>query len=52
MVCMDFTSVTLGKQVRDDLADFRDRNDLPNYNEAIRALLAETDDKPTPEISN
>lgn len=49
---MDVTSVTLGKEVRNDLRDYRDRQGYPNYNDAIRGLLEESSDKPTAEISN
>jgi Arc/MetJ-type ribon-helix-helix transcriptional regulator len=41
---MDMTSVTLGRQTRDDLRDYRDEHDFPNYNAALRALLAEASD--------
>lgn len=32
----------LEPEVRDELADYRDREGFPNYNEALRALLKET----------
>lgn len=40
---MDATSITLGTDTRDRLAEYRDLNECENYNEAIRSLLAETE---------
>lgn len=36
---MDVTTVQCGKDTRDELAEYRDENDLKNYDEAIRDLL-------------
>lgn len=36
---MDVTTVQCGKDTRDDLREYRDENDLQNYDEAIRDLL-------------
>lgn len=37
---MDATSISpVGKGTRDRLAEYRDENDLQNYDEALRALL-------------
>jgi hypothetical protein len=37
---MDATSISpVGKGTRDRLAEYRDENDLPNYDEALWALL-------------
>lgn len=33
----------LEETVRDELAEFRDREGFPNYNEALRALLEDQD---------
>lgn len=49
---MDITSVSLGKAVRDDLKDYRDNREYPNYNEAIAGLLEEVSDERAVEISN
>lgn len=49
---MDVTSINLGKQVRNDLRNYRDRHEYRNYNEAVAALLSEASDKQPAEISN
>lgn len=36
---MDVTTVPCGSETRDALADYRDENDFPNYDSAIRDLL-------------
>jgi hypothetical protein len=36
---MDVTTVPCGSETRDALADYRDDNDLPNYDAALRDLL-------------
>jgi hypothetical protein len=36
---MDVTTVQCGRDTRDDLRQYRDENDLQNYDEAIRDLL-------------
>lgn len=36
---MDVTTVQCGKGTRDDLREYRDENDLQNYDEAIQDLL-------------
>lgn len=36
---MDVTTVQCGKDTRDDLREYRDENDLQNYDEAIQDLL-------------
>ena len=36
---MDVTTVQCGKDTRDELREYRDENDLQNYDEAIRDLL-------------
>jgi Arc/MetJ-type ribon-helix-helix transcriptional regulator len=49
---MDVTSINLGKQVRNDLREYRDRHEFRNYNEAVRALIEEAADESAPEISS
>ena len=36
---MDITTISLGTQTREDLAEFRDSKEYSNYNEAVKALL-------------
>lgn len=36
---MDVTTVQCGRDTRDDLRQYRDENNLQNYDEAIRDLL-------------
>lgn len=36
---MDITTVPCGRETRDVLAEYRDENDLPNYDAALRELL-------------
>lgn len=36
---MDVTSVNLGSETRDALAEYRDQQEYSSYNEAIRGLL-------------
>ena len=36
---MDVTTIQCGKDTRDDLRQYRDANDLQNYDEAIIDLL-------------
>lgn len=43
MICMDITSVPLGKSTRDMLRDYKAENGLKNYDQAILSLLANTD---------
>jgi len=40
---MDVTTVQCGKDTRDKLATYRDKNDLQNYDEAIRDLLPDNE---------
>jgi hypothetical protein len=41
---IEVTSIgPVAKTVRDEFADYRDRNDHPNYNAALEALLEEAD---------
>jgi len=42
---MDVTSITLGKEVRNNLRAYRDRIDADNYNEAIAQLLDGVDNE-------
>lgn len=35
----------LDPSVRDRLADFRDREEYPNYNEAVKALIERADSR-------
>lgn len=49
---MDVTSITLGKRVRNDLRDYRDRHGHANYNETVRALLSEVSEVQPQPISN
>lgn len=42
VVSMGGSQINIGPldpSTRDDLAEFRDERDLPNYNEAVRTLL-------------
>jgi len=44
---MDITTVSCGSATRNALADYRDKHDLSNYDDALRQLLEEagtTDD--------
>lgn len=36
---MDITTISLGTRTRENLAEFRDSEKYPNYNEAVKALL-------------
>lgn len=49
---MDVTSINLGKRVRNDLRDYRDRHEYANYNETVAALLSEASDEHPAEASN
>jgi hypothetical protein len=41
---MEVTSIgPVATSVRDEFAEYRDRNDHPNYNAALSALLEEVD---------
>lgn len=40
---MDVTTVPCGRSTRDALAEYRDSQGYPNYNEALRALLEDQD---------
>lgn len=40
---MDITTVSLGTDVRDQLAEYRDREDHENYNDAVSSLLSEVE---------
>lgn len=41
---MDRTTVVVGSDTRDKLADYRDGNDHPNYDVALRDLLDQVGD--------
>ena len=43
---MDVTTVPCGSTTRDDLAEFRDKNEYPNYDEALQAMLEEVSAEP------
>ena len=36
---MDVTSITCGKETRNELREYRDEHDCDNYDEAIQQLL-------------
>ncbi len=38
-VAMDITTISVGSATRDAVADYRDRRDLPNMDEALQDLL-------------
>jgi hypothetical protein len=38
---MDITTVSLGTETRDELADYRDSQDCDNYDEAVQELLGQ-----------
>lgn len=38
---MDRTSVVVGKEARERLAEYRDKQELPNYDVALKTLLEE-----------
>jgi len=38
---MDITTISCGSATRDEIADFRDAHDYPNYDAALSALLEE-----------
>lgn len=40
---MDITTVPCGSATRDRIAEYRDRNEHPNYDAALTALLEEVD---------
>jgi hypothetical protein len=42
---MDVTTVPCGSATRDDLAEFRDEHEYPNYDEALQAMLEEVADE-------
>lgn len=41
---MDVTTVPCGRSTRDALAEYRDKQNHPNYNEALRDLLKSADE--------
>jgi len=36
---MDITTISCGSDTRDKIAEYRDENDLANYDEALRELV-------------